>query len=114
MPSHTNFFDLLERRIKLSIHTFAPARVVSYDATKHTADVELLFLTCDMEGYLDNYPLIQEAIVLKHVGDLKKDEVVFVSFAERSLDNLNGPKPFDPEYSRTHDIKDAVIVGVMW
>lgn len=151
MGKDTRFFDAFERLIKLSIHTVAPARVITYNETKRTADVELLFLSVDKEGNREKYPLIIDAPVLgmrykvpkaikasitglipsqgsidgsntsvtlmedvEFVPSLKKDDVVFVGFAERALDNLNGSKPFDPEYRRTHDIRDAVVLGVVF
>ncbi|WP_406595181.1 Gp138 family membrane-puncturing spike protein [Bacillus velezensis] len=112
MSKATRFFDVFEKRIKLSIHTLAPARVVKYNAEKHTADLQLLFLMNDGE-YLHEYPLIEHAPVLKHVEpDIKVGSSVFVSFAERSLDNLNGNKTFDPDSRRTHSINDPVVIGV--
>ncbi|WP_026678221.1 Gp138 family membrane-puncturing spike protein [Fictibacillus gelatini] len=125
MAGDTNFFDLIERRIKLSLHTFAPARVIKFNEGKRTVDVELLFLSVDKNGDTDRYPLIEDAPVLGHRYKvdgiiktyspvLQTGDVVFVAFAERALDNLNGGKPFDPEYRRTHDIRDAVVLGVLF
>ncbi|MCU9592205.1 Gp138 family membrane-puncturing spike protein [Bacillus sp. FSL M7-1004] len=112
MSKATKFFDGFEQRIKQSIHTTAPARVVNYNADKHTADLKLLFQTNDGE-YLHEYPLIEHAPVLKHVeDDIKVGSCVFVSFAERSLDNLDGNKTFDPDSRRTHSINDPVVIGV--
>lgn len=42
---------------------------------------------------------------------LKPDDVVWVSFAERALDNLQ-KKPFNPEFRRMFDVRDAVITGI--
>jgi len=150
MANDTKFIDLLERRIKLSIRTQAPARVISFDEGKQTADVELLFLSVDTDGDTDKYPVLQDVPILGmrykiyhpipaqidglmgvHGGVdgssatihtkneiefkpfLKKNDVVFVEFAERALDNLNGATPFDPEFNRTHDQRDAVITGIL-
>ena len=50
---------------------------------------------------------------MKHVeADIKVGSCVFVSFAERSLDNLDGNKTFDPDSRRTHSINDPVVIGV--
>lgn len=141
MASSTNFFDQFERYLRLSMNTFAPARVVSFDEEKRTADVELLFLMVDLDGDLDKYPLIEDVPVagmryrsaksykalvdgvestinpieeIEFTPFLKKDDVVWVAFAQRSLDNMKGNKPFNPEFYRTHDIKDAVVLGVSW
>ena len=150
MANDTKFIDLLERRIKLSIRTQAPARVISFDEGKQTADVELLFLSVDTDGDADKYPVLQDVPILGmrykishpipaniagltgayggvdgsngiiHTKQeiefkpfLKKNDVVFVEFAERALDHLNGTTPFDPEFNRTHDQRDAVITGIL-
>jgi hypothetical protein len=110
MGKETRFFDAFEKRIKLSIHTFAPGRVVRYYSTTKEADIELLFMSADKNGVLAKYPLIQKAPVLKHVGVLSENDVVFVAFSERALDNLQN-KPFDPGTRRMHDVRDAVVIG---
>ena len=112
MANITRFFDEFSRSIRLAVHTLAPARVVSYDAANKEADIELLFMTVYKDGSTERYPLIESAICLKHVGALSKDDIVFVGFAERALDNLQ-KEPFDPDASRLHDIRDAVVLGVI-
>ncbi|MCY7919565.1 Gp138 family membrane-puncturing spike protein [Bacillus atrophaeus] len=112
MTKQTNFYDALIKNIKHSIHTLAPARIVSYDAGTKTASVKPLFMTAD-EDTLYEQPLIEAVPVLKHAqADIVPGGVVFVAFAERALDNLSGNKPFDPDSSRTHDMTDAVVMGV--
>ncbi|WP_419882797.1 hypothetical protein ACN6MY_03750 [Peribacillus sp. B-H-3] len=149
MTIHTQVFEAFERRLLVSLHTLAPARVISFDESKQTADVELLFLSVDKDGDKEKYAPIQDVPVLGmrykiyhpikatinglmgvHGGVdgsaavvnleqeieckpfLKKDDVVFVGFAERALDHLDGPKAFDPEFNRTHDVRDAFVLGV--
>ncbi|WP_426353651.1 Gp138 family membrane-puncturing spike protein [Exiguobacterium sp. R-39] len=112
MSKHAKFFDNFSRSIRLGIHTSAPARVIKYDAANKEADIELLFMTVYKDGSTEQYPLIEGAPVLKHVGALAKDDIVFVAFSERALDNLQ-KKPFDPDASRMHDVRDAVILGVI-
>ena len=151
MASDTTFFEELIHRIKIDMHTIAPARIVSFDDVKLTADVELLFLSVDKDGDEQKYPLIKDAPVLgmrykakksyaaqidglmgvhgsvdgsnaiiqpigeiEYIPHLKKGDIVFVGFAERSLDNLNGAKSFNPTISRTHHIQDAVVLGVLF
>ena len=111
MGADTRFVDALEKRIKLSLHTFAPARVVKYYSTTKEADLEILFMSADKGGALSKYPLIVKAPVLKHVGVINAGDVVFVAFAERAIDNLQ-KQPFDPQFRRTHDLRDAVVLGV--
>ena len=112
MSKQSKFFDEFSRAVRLAVHTGAPAKVVKYDAGKKEADIELLFMTAYKDGTKEKYPLIEGAPVLKHVGALSKNDIVYVSFAERALDNLQD-EAFDPDASRMHDIKDAVIIGVM-
>ena len=151
MAKDTKFIDLLEQRIKLSIHTTAPARVISYNESKRTADVELLFMSVDQDDNAEKYKVIEGVPVqgmrykipesfkaaissliptegsidgsnasvkidnaIEFTPFLKKDDVVVVSFAERALDNLNGIKTFDPEFHRTHDINDCIVLGVLF
>lgn len=45
------------------------------------------------------------------VPSLRKDDVVWVSFAERALDNLT-KQPFNPEFKRMFDVRDAVVLGI--
>lgn len=125
MANDTSFYEQFARNIKLSIHTLAPARVVSFNETKRTADIEILFMSRDEEGNVEKYPLIQGAPVLGHRYKvdgitktfspiLQSGDVVFVGFAERAMDHLNDSKPFDPQYLRTHSIMDAVVLGVFF
>lgn len=147
MSESTKLFDGFARHIKLSVHTFAPARIISYNNAKQEATVELLFKSVDQEGNAESYPPIEGVPVLGMryaveqltdvtINGLKADavdvdgtsgtiktreplvltpfykpnDVVFVAFAERALDNLQS-KPFDPDSHRTHSLVDAVIIG---
>lgn len=112
MANDTRFIDALSKRIRLSVHTFAPARVVRYYSGSKEADIELLFMSVDKSGATEKYPLVERAPVLKHVGALSANQVVFVAFAERALDNLQS-RPFDPDAHRMHDVRDAVVLGVL-
>lgn len=148
MSVETGGIDALIKHIKLSMHTFMPARVISFNEAKQEADIELLFAQVDRSGKATKYPPILGAPVMgmrykvyeeypaevkgtkyegqpvdggsatiKHKQEieykpfLKKDDVVFVAFAERALDNLQN-KPFNPEYRRMFDVVDAVVLGI--
>lgn len=110
MTRQSEFFKQYEKRIRLMVHTFLPARVVKYHGSTKEADLELLYLQVDTDGQSDRYPVIERAPVLKHVGALTTGAVVFVAIAERALDNLQD-QPFDPDSSRMHDLRDAVVIG---
>lgn len=124
MAFNDKFYDALIRKIKLSIHTIAPARVLSYNEKERTANVELLFLSLNKDEELSKQAPIEDVPVLgmrykvngvidDFIPYLKTDDVVFVGFTERALDNLEGPKTFDPEFLRTHSVKDAIVLGVL-
>lgn len=122
MSTETNFYDGVIKGIKLSTNTFAPAKVIKFHEDSMEADIEILFLTRRKDGSFFQYPLVERAPVLgmryktpteeiMFTPSLKKDDLVFVAFAQRALDNLQS-KPFDPGTRRTHAIKDAVVLGV--
>lgn len=147
MAKETRFFDAFGRQLKLSIHTFAPARVITFDKAKQEATIELLFKSVDQEGNAESYPPLEKVPVIgmryevSEATDVtieglkadavdvngndgtfktrepivmtpfyKPDDIVFVAFAERALDNLQN-RPFDPDSYRTHSLVDAVIIG---
>ncbi len=149
MANDTRFFDALLRRVSLSIHTMAPARVIRYYPNDEEADVELLFLSVDKNGATEKYPMIERAPVLgmrykmKSAANtsisgisvtegsvnasntsvtfkdafvltphLQAGDIVFVGFSERAMDNLQ-KQAFDPDSHRMHDVRDAVILGIL-
>lgn len=146
MSIQTEAIKAVMHSIKLSMHTFAPAKVLSFDEAKQEANIELLFMQVNGSGKTTKYPMIMGVPVLGmrykveeyaatvtgltdpdgavdgsaakikpktemvYKPFLKKDDIVFVAFAERALDNLQ-KQPFNPEYSRMFNIQDAVIIG---
>ncbi|WP_416730310.1 hypothetical protein [Fictibacillus sp. JL2B1089] len=111
MSADTNFADSMIRNIKISLHTFVPARVVKYYSSTKEADLEILFTQVIKGGRSVKYPMILKAPVLKHVGIVEPDDVVFCGVSERALDNLQ-KIPSDPPFRRTHDIRDCVVIGI--
>lgn len=141
MAKDTKFLDAFARQIKLSIHTIAPAKVVRFKENERKADIQLLFMTVYADGTKEPYGMIEDVPVLYQrfklnqgksftakingvtqtlqveqdlvfTPFLRAGDIVLVGFAERALDNLTN-KPFDPEFHRTHDVQDAVILGVL-
>lgn len=146
MSTTTQGLKAVMHNIKMSIHTFAPAKVISFDEAKQEANIELLFMQVASTGKTTKYPMIvgvpvlgmrykvdEYPAIIKDLKDedgpvdgsaakikpekeivykpfLKPDDIVFVAFAERALDNLQ-KKPFNPEFHRMFDIQDAVIYG---
>lgn len=106
MAEDTNFFERFAAQIGAQLHVAAPARVINtYGST--SADVQTLYKTEEGDGHF-----ILAAPILKHVGSVLKGDVVYVSFADRSLDHMNGNKSFEPAFSGHHRVIDGVIIGV--
>jgi hypothetical protein len=141
MAKDTKFLDAFARQIKLSIHTFAPAKVVRFHENECKADIQLLFMTVYKDGTKEPYGLLEDVPVLfqrfklnkgqsftatingvtqtvqveqdlVYTPFLRPGDIVMVGFAERALDNLTD-RPFDPEFHRTHSVQDAVVLGVL-
>jgi hypothetical protein len=121
MSKETTFTDNLIRSIKLSINTLAPAKIVKFNEAERTASIEVLFMTKNKDGTLDKLPMIENVPVVgqkfKEDGSVKvytpylePNDIVFVGFCQRSLDNL-GPNHFDPGMKRTHDMAYAIVLG---
>jgi hypothetical protein len=110
MGADSSFYETLVHSIKMSIHTNVPCRVVHYYPDTWEADLEVLFKQVVKSGASFKYPMILKAPVLEHVGPLSVGNVVFCGVSERALDNMQRV-PFDPEFSRAHDLKDCVVIG---
>lgn len=113
MGADTKAFDAMIKHIKMSINTFAPARIVKYyPGEKAEADIEILFkYQVDGAGNTARYPMINRVPVMNEVRkDLKPGQEVFVAFAQRALDNMQNV-PFDPGFQRMFSISDAVVIG---
>lgn len=113
MGVESRAFDAVIKNIKISMNTFAPARIVKYyPGVKAEADIEILFkYQIDKEGNTTKYPMITGVPVLNEVKTtLEPGDVVFVAFAQRALDNLQ-TVPFDPGFAHMFAIKDAVVIG---
>lgn len=130
MSAETNYTDMILHLTKLTLHTYAPAKVLEFYESEQAADIELLFMSADRAGSLMKYPIILRAPVqgmrykikdptlapdkeLDFVPFLKPGDIVTVAFAERAIDNLQ-KIPFNPEFRRTHNIKDAIITGILF
>ena len=141
MAKDTKFLDAFAHQIKMSIHTFAPAKVVRFHENECKADIQLLFMTVYKDGTKEAYGLLEDVPVLfqrfkinkgqpfsikingvtqtaqieqdlVYTPFLRPGDIVMVGFAERALDNLTN-RPFDPEYHRTHSVQDAIVLGVL-
>lgn len=64
MSTTTQGVRAIMHNIKMSIHTFAPAKVLSFDEAKQEANIELLFMQVDRTGRTSKYPMIVGVPVL--------------------------------------------------
>lgn len=106
------------------LHTGLPAYVKKYDDAQNTCDVQPVL----QDVFLDELgnEVAADPPVLTGVpvqwpggggwyvkGGLQVGDIVYLSFAERSLDRwraYSGDKPIDPEEARHHDLSDAQAV----
>jgi len=96
------FKNVLSEQLN-NLHTAMPCEVEKYDEEKELSDLQPLFQRKKL-GVTMGYPLIEKVPKLKHVEPLEEGDIVLVVFAERALDFVG---------ERRHDLRDAVIIGVM-
>lgn len=110
----------------LQMHTGLPAKVVKFDALGQSCDVQPLL----MSKIATSNPLIPTKLVTLPIitnvpvqypswGDfaitapLALGDVVFLAFAERSIDSWLAGTPgqvIDPQEARHHDLSDAIAI----
>ncbi|MBI4815173.1 MAG: hypothetical protein HY791_02870 [Deltaproteobacteria bacterium] len=113
--------DAIEARLA-DLHTGLPARVVDYDTTKQTCSAQPLMIRVVLENGAEvpqHMPqLVGVPVVFPGGGgwelrwDLVPGDIVFLAFAERSLDRWkSSPKiEQDPFWVRKHHISDAIAI----
>ncbi len=106
------------------LHVGLPAKIVDFDPDKQTCDVQPLLLRLiyneDEEIEEERFPQITNVPIHYPSGGgwslifpLNVDDIVFLTFAERSIDQwLEGEagQEINPQHSRKHDLSDAVCV----
>lgn len=113
MSKDTEFIKSFTDSIKQSVNTTAPAKVISYNSGSRTAAVQPLFIRKDSDGKTRKQSIIEDVPVPKHCkDDIKAGSLVFISYCERALDNLNGTNFIQPTVKRIHSVSDAIVVGV--
>ncbi|OAH53905.1 hypothetical protein AWH48_11595 [Domibacillus aminovorans] len=106
------FYQRLLEDFSAQLYVAAPARVIKLNPDR-TADVVPLFKEDGAEASpLLGVPYLRHIEAGEGVSSIKKGSAVWLNFADRAIDNMVGAKSFDPEFSRRHERKDAVIVGV--
>ncbi|USK71770.1 hypothetical protein [Peribacillus asahii] len=113
MSEVMKFFDDLQREVLLSVATLAPARLIKYNSSTKRADIQPLFFTANKDGGIYKQSPIYNVPVLNHCqADCENGApLVFYIPAQRSLAELSGTKPIDPDSHDLMSSNDAVIVG---
>lgn len=118
----SEFFELLGRRINGKMHTGLVARVASFDAARRTVDAKPVFAQRYSNGDRVPMPLLVGVPVAFPGGagfelthPLEAGDYVFVSFAERSLDEWQrrGGADLEPADLRRFDLSDGVAVAML-
>lgn len=106
--------DVLAPLIGAQIHCHLDCRVLSYDASSHTCEVEPLPLQSDGDKRAALTEVIVPASIYKVPGiKIKRDSVVEVGFGDRDMDNFTGPRNYKIETRRTHSLQDALVMAVI-
>lgn len=118
--------DAIEERL-FELHTGLPAIVDAFSASNQMVDVTPLlkrvFLDANQEEFTIDMPKINNVPILYPAGGgwsitwpMQKGDIVYLAFAERSLDNWHEAQPgqlIDPVQTRKHDLNDAVCVPAL-
>lgn len=110
-----SFDSLIEQKL-LNLHTAFVAKVISVVIDTKTGEVIRKIQPLNMikmygekereQSVIENVP------ILKHVGEVKKGDLVFCVCAERNITEAKKGKMTCPPIGR-HSINDAVIIGVI-
>jgi len=118
MGSADKVFKQIFNEHLMNLHTAMPCKVLKYYPAELKADIQPLFKRMK-GGELKSYPPIPKVPVLKslvmcadpkgrcecgHYFELEEGQIVLVNFAERALDFVG---------NRRHDLRDALVIGVI-
>lgn len=115
-----NLLQAILDKVGGEIHVGFPAKVISFDESAMTADVQPMIRTNS-----DEPAMIQGARVLgqrlklasggteqEYIPVYKSGDLVYVSIADREIKNAMSGVVARPDTDRMHDLNDAVIVGI--
>ena len=102
------------------LHTGLPAKVIEFHAETGTCDVQPLIKRKYLDADISDLPIVHEVPVQYPCGGgwaitfpLEKDDVVYLAFAERSLDrwkNAPMPESVDPVDASLHPLTGAIAI----
>lgn len=110
MNSIYNFIQSAINSALMQTHTAFCAKVISVDMDKYEAKVQPLNMVKAVGGKAQKQAVIPKVPILKHVGSLRKDDIVFCVCAERDITETRKGRFALPVKGR-HQLSDAVIVG---
>lgn len=123
-PLLEELLEMAAQAARYGIRVMLPAKVESYDATKHRCSVTPLIMDGDIEESGDRVakplPTLHDIPVgfpgggtIRLRWPLKKGEEVSLVFASSSIAKMKDAgakgKPVDPGDDRRHDLNDAVV-----
>lgn len=124
MSNASRFFENMRQQILLSINTAMPCKVLAYDKGTRTAKIQPLFKVKEV-GHapealapVDGVPVCfqryeVDGVTKTYFPVLEAGDTVLAVFGQRAIDDaVNGKLSF-PGFSRTLDIQDAMIVGIL-
>lgn len=114
----SKLIDGFVNRAMAGVHVAIPCRVVTFDEATCRADVQPLIRTGDdAPAVIQNVPSLGRKRKIGPEVEIEKPfyetgDVVYVVCADREIKNTLSGQVATPDSARTHDINDAVIVGV--
>jgi hypothetical protein len=142
MSNSINFFKGLIAESILNLHTAMPCKVLNYDESSHRAKIQPLFMMKEIGEEpealkpVENVPVLFQRFRVNQSNSfsmkingvsqtaeispdlifspvLKSGDIVLAVFCQRAIDGVLDGKIAYPDANRTHDVHDAVIVGVI-
>ncbi len=122
-PTLIEALQALKSDVFKNLYCHVPGRIQSFDGTKRTAVIQLLFATQLPDGTIVNYPVVVDCPVFTYQGGgayiqmpIAAGDSCLVAFADRNIDawfkNGSGPAvPFDQlgsQPGRMHDLSDGM------
>ena len=121
VPNLFDVFRNFKTEIMRGLHVCKVGKIQSFDSTKRTAEIQILFKLVLPDGSIKQFPKLVDCPVFTLQGDggsltfpIAKDDQCLVLFSDRNLDAwfLNGDEaaPLD---ARCHDLSDGIaLVGL--
>jgi hypothetical protein len=120
-PGLYDVFQGFRVDILRSLNCVKIGQILSFDGTKKTAQIQILFKLTKRDGTIADYPKLVDCPVFTLQGGgaaiqmpIAAGDNCIVLFADRNIDNWYGSGAADvPANNRTHDLSDGIaIVGI--